>query len=1122
MSRKNDLKRNPTKSKVNVVSKASLALLNPAYAMGLDYADPLEESSTSSRQSPKYSHSNKFVNHTPELAAFAISETNQQENDAWERGFGVMAPVDMQRKSSNNSVFEDDEQAPRRSSHEVSQSSSSTSSRSLSRLFSRKRSNSKASTVGNKTPVTISSPVWDVPSSAPAHATTFEQAGYTFSQKSHVNNKMESNSTPTSPVDIFAIPLPPSSTTPVLSHSSTSSRQTMLKLRNTLARKSSMPTLRDVRRITATPSNVQARAQQAKSILWGDGYNQAEMLALAAARSQKQSPSVLPAHARLPSTSKGTPRIISSVGKGVRKSSYDNSISPSSSNTSIVLTPEVEEDLPSPEISTAPVQQRKIPRKKVKQFQATNAPPLPSLEQMMNVPKTQKYERRRSKSVDAILSPTLLSELPSLVTPEGLFDTSIEVEDQENISPSEARGENGYENAIPQQAQKVNLSNRPTVVGISSPKLVNFSPRLADGSPRSPLSSSLHSPNSQDRSARRRSNRNSGATILGVPRLEAPVVVNVMPPTPDLGSDEYATFSGEIPSPGVRRSLEMSDVYFSGAAEAITQKQQGDKMEDTGVNVEAVSALDAIANVRAATNNNHARTQSDVSDLSDFSTSAASESGTSTTDEPFGFSRSLSMMSMMSNSTINEDAESDRDGSDSSDEEGGSVESAQIISISPSTSFTRAQIVSPKVASLASPRVPNRAPFVTTGGSTSTSSSNASLHSSTNSVQSSASSKSNRDSHRFGTDFASLSSGQSLASVMTENTSIDHSHESNSLSLLKKATQKRISSDLRAPVEIQNMLDSFGVEAQADEDDCDTPRLSDTAFGTQQNSPAPMASSVFPSTRPLNVRKASSTANDSNESPRNLAHSSPDKESPVRMSSNQISPSGGQNLTPGYSPTPMRPYPRAQNSSSPHLELDLSLPLDLHGIGLGFDVEEDKPKKRGCKSGKQSTSSKRDSNRPKLPTKSRARQSIDLKAPLHSQPKTPPSNGKLLASAMERDSAMGLGLDFGLEGFTTEQDPHKFNSDENENLSNDVANSLGLTFEEHTLLSNAAQRSNHQRVSILRSSAAGKSLRSVASNDTLHASSRRPGTGDSTCSSATLRASTFDVDRRQGDIGFAL
>ncbi|MCO5566180.1 hypothetical protein L7F22_019856 [Adiantum nelumboides] len=1111
MSRKNDLKRSQTKSKVNVVSKASLALLNPAYAMGIEYAYPLEESSTSSRQSPKQSHSN----HTPELAAFTLPEIHRDENDAWERGYGVMAAVDMQRKTSNNSVFEDDEQvsAFRQPSYENSQTSGSSSSRSLSRLFGRKRSNSKASTVGNKTPVTISSPVWDVPSSAPAHVTTFEQAGFAFSQKPHSSHKIESNSTPTSPVDIFAIPLPPSSTTPVLSNSS--SRQTMLKLRNTLARKSSMPSLRDVRRITGTPNTVQARAQQAKSILWGDGYNQAEMLALAAARSQKQSSSDVPAHARLPSASKTTARIISSVGKGVRKSSYDNSVSPSSSTASIVLTPEIEEEIPSPEFNMAPVPQRKVPRKKVKQFQVTNAPPLPSLEQLMNVPKTQKNERRRSKSVDAILSPTLFSELPSLVTPEGLFDTTIEDEDQENISPAQDnQEENSYDSAIPQQAQKINLSNRPTVVGISSPKLVNFSPRMADSSPRSPLAASLYSPNSQDRSARRRSNRNSGATILGVPRLEAPVVVNVMPPTPDLGADEYATFNGEIPSPGVRRSLEMSDIYFPGVTEAVTQKESSDKSAEEGGHVESESALDAIAKVHSATagNNNHARTQSTISDLSDFSTSAASESGTSTTDEPFGFSRSLSTMSMISNSTLNEDAESDRDGSDSSDEEGGSVESAQIMCVSPSTSFTRAQFVSPKVASLASPRVPNRAVPASAEGLNSTFFSIASLHSKSNSVQSSASSKSNRDSQRFADSLASLSSGQSLASVMTANTSIDHSQGSTSLSLLKKATQKRISGDLSAPVEIQYMLDSFGVDAQPDEDDCDTPRLSDNVFGIQQSSPAPMASSVFPSTRPLNVRKTSSTVNNSIESPPTLANTSPIKESPVR----QISPSGGQNLTPGYSPTPMRPYPRAQNSSSPHLELDLSLPLDLHGIGLGFDVEEDKPKKRGGKSGKHSSSSKRDSHRPKLPTKSRARQSVDLNAPVNVHPKTPPSSGKLLASAMDRDSAMGLGLDFGLEGFKTVVDDRDCSA---------AADALGLTFEEHTLLSNAAKRSSNQRVSMLRSSQAGKTLRSVASNDTLHAP-RRPGTGDSTCSSSTLRASTFDTnnDQRQnvGNIGFAL
>lgn len=1133
-SQRAGLQRSTTRSKVNVVSKASLALLNPAYAMGIDSAWTEEDETawrshnnasqpshgtTAMPTAGLYDHDHTF-SPTPELAAFKMDvASTDAAADAWGSAFGVMAP-EMQRKTSGGSVFEDDElgelkEAVGRSTRRIGAATAHGSNgRALSRLFTWKRSNK-----ATKSPhVSISSPRWETPSSAPAHVTTFEQAGYALPPAAPMDAAMlGSNSVPSTPLDAFITPSPDKPVTPIL--------------RN-LNRKSSMPSLRGARQVTCSPLTLQqpySSAPRTRSIYWQDGYGEEDDAGQGqqARMPSQTASSSIPAHARIGGRSSSR---ISSVGKGARKSSYDSIMPSSTSSASIVLTPEAQEQ-PAP---------RRSPRKKSKRFEpwgAPNVPPLPSLAELQSAHERKATEnreedsfdsaasvratRRRSKSVDAISRPpAAFVGLPSLFTPEGLFDTSIEEEQSEpananralNCFVGQSRPYDRDEAEITlagRQAQRVNLANRPVVIGVSSPKLVNFSPRLVQMSPSplSPLS--------------RQEKRGSGTSS----RLAAPVVVNVMPPTPDLSAQEHAMFDGELASPGVRRSLEMSNVYFDAQRSAMVEKKEdGSEVDVTALDVIANSLSTSIANLPQtydkqsvsseprAEGVGHAarqRTQSTVSDFSDFDSSAASESGASATYEPFGFARSLSMMSLSSESETSDDGNA----SDSSDEVG-SVEQARIVSVSSSiSSFSKAQLVSPRAGSLGSPRCPAKGtPKENIASSFSTVSSLQSPQSGKSAPQSSASSHSSkRNSARFGS-MPSLTSGQSLASVMTTSTSIlDFGSETHHG--MNKRTSKQIGksgSDLRAPVEIQSILDSMGVSV-GDEDDCDTPRLSD-GFN------APMAS-IQP-TRPLNVRKTT------NETAKEIA-------SPPNRTT-QLSPKSAAQTssTPGLSPTPMRPYPRAQNSSSPHLELDLSLPLDLHGIGLGFEIDDDKPKRRGKNS--------KPNARPKVPTKSRQRHSVQQQAERQSQklnaadvqqPKTPPVSGRLLASAMEGDSAMGLGLDLGLEGFTQEVErvrnlaPSQADPKQRCALDADTSavDAVRQSKEEHQLLGKAS--SNSQRVNaMLRSS---KALRSASSDAPRYLRSTptdvRPSSSDSNCSTSTVRPSFHQQETPQhGEVGFAL
>jgi hypothetical protein len=215
--------------KVNVVSKASLAMLNPAYAMGIE-AGPSwyeEEGKRSAEEragrgqlwlseghSPTMSPT-EFTSQmqqssswnsdlTPELEAFLLSgdaEYSLQSSDAEEVGSDVSSrggalgvrfdSTSMQRKASNESVFEDDEQIAS-SRKKSSTTTASGSSSSLSKFFSWKRPTKGKNYLS-------SSSTWEVPSSAPPYIQTFQQAA-SYSSNAGVGT----SSMPTTPIDAFA------------------------------------------------------------------------------------------------------------------------------------------------------------------------------------------------------------------------------------------------------------------------------------------------------------------------------------------------------------------------------------------------------------------------------------------------------------------------------------------------------------------------------------------------------------------------------------------------------------------------------------------------------------------------------------------------------------------------------------------------------------------------------------------------------------------------------------------------------------------------------------------------------------------------------------------------------
>lgn len=781
---------------------------------------------------------------TPELEAFTSSEAGYEPRSDVSEGASALGitleAATMERKASNESVFEDDEPVPnkRRPGPTINTAGGNmTSNSSLSRFFSWKRTNK------GKPATTLPPAPWEVPHSAPPQIETFDLLS--LGPPAAFQGAGGACSLPNTPVDGYMV-LPPS--------------------KKAVARKSSMPSLRDIRRATTSPL--------AKDVPLPD-------VATAVApfywRSNETptTPVLAPCTPTLPSTpsdlaggGRATPRMasrISSVGRGAaRKSTVD-----------ILM----------------PVVAIKSPKKK-KRFDPWRSPDMPPLPLHSSFSQTAVGEeqhsrgapftaarqtRRRSRSVGA---PPTLSMFGTPPLPSPVLESEEAVEDV---------------GAEQDQVRRVKRG----IIGRSSPKLfVRASPMMG--------------------TTAMAKGRNRDGPQIDASQAPA-VVVNVMPPTPDLGAEAHETFEGRNASPGVRRSLNEAQMSSLVEGHEYLSKEHDnvlelDKEDDSFLPYATGQSFGAV----------HRRSQSTVSDLSDFSTSTVSED-TDGVDEPFGFTRSLSSTSLSSEESSD---------SDLSEEEG--LQSATIMSASSAvSSYGRAQLVSPRSCDFAC--------WSSSGSSTS------SGLASTSESDSLTSFANRRNSKRF-SGLPSLSSGQSLASVMTTSTSIlDFGSDSAHVCAFKKSSKGGDFSDLSSPVELQG---------QMDEGDCDTPRLSGGCNATM--------ASVTHTTQPLMVRKHSSPAT---------------KDAGV------------------LSPISPRPYPRAHNATSPHLELDLSLPLDLHEIGLGFELN-DPPKKR---------------EKPKVPQKSRARNSTAAGV---GEPKTPPNSNRLLSSVMQdewRRESFGLGLGLGLD-----------------------------------------------------------------------------------------------------------
>lgn len=988
--------------KIYEVSKASLAMLNPAYAMGIDF---------DMNDSMRYLHSDPHANlpseicnqeytPTPELAAFAVEE---ETPNALGLGIGPTS-VDMQRKFSSESVFEDDEDAyiasqeksknkPQRVSQR--QGSGTPNGSSISRFFSWKRG--KATKPNNTTMG------WDEPASAPPMMMTFEDA---FQRQNHPSYS-GSTSVPTTPVGApIQLQNPP---------------------KRFLGRKGSVPTLREVRKATCSPviqqqhlSMLQQRNMSNRQVYEYEDSNYGP----------PQSPTVKPvalAHRR-----------VTSVGRGTRKSSYDN-------HPGISFLPTERTETQSPR-SQAPPKRHSKKKRNHEPWRNVEVPPLPTHSPFFSSPPAQALPplpteekgsierpamRRRSKSVGA---PASSCDPPLYTTSFSAQDTHFQIPElkistslgEEDENPS-SDGHASSEEASSHQAQRVNLSNRAVVVGYSSPKFVNFSPSLPHTTNMVLPSScdTLHPSTSAGKDFETNEKRSSSASTIRASDLDdsslsAPIV-NVMPPTPDLGGADEGKFQS------TSACLDPQEKAHEGCSSDRDSPSDEQLDEEKTANVESkwrdscrfssiANGLGLLSNEQpestslpyadAETTEQKRYTGYTTSDASEICDSPASfgRASTAADDEPFGFARSLSSMSLTSDSDesslATDDIEHDVDADD--------LESAQIVTISPSTKYSRPQIISSPNSMLKSPPTsqgndilmsPPRSQYSLPYGQTPSSLPELVSSSSESSVGSSSRQSSERTSGRF-SRMPTLSSGQSLASIMTTSTSIldfgsEYIHESqggsegqvpSTASEKANPTHNNSMGYLHSPMELQSIIDSM--KAGLDGDDCDTPRLS-SGFS------APMATSGVQETKPLNITKNFPTipARDDLQNP--MA---------AMMEKSYTSPGC---LPANPSTTPMRAHPRAQSATSPHLELDLSLPLDLHDIGslLKSDTRSGS-KTHGLKT-KEAASHQ---SKPRLPTKSRQRRSVTTSSV---QPKTPPNGARLMASALQHDQTMGLGLDFG-------------------------------------------------------------------------------------------------------------
>jgi hypothetical protein len=810
---------------VNVVSKASLAMLNPAHAMGIEagpsWYEEKQRLAAGASPSPTISPSGSFaidspwaMESTPELEAFTSQE---QESEKGGLGLILGAPA-MQRKISSESVFEDDEPAYRR---RPTINPSSAGSSTLSRLFTRKKPTPKGKPSGPSTPQMS----WDVPHSAPPHMLSFD-----LSSPADTNSSL-----PRTPADAFITPLPTSISAPLTSGI----------LKPPMSRKSSMPTLRDIRKATGSPLTVDiplSHLDAADSFYWRSESPITPTLFTPSSSTSSNLSSKSFTATRSNSR-------ISSMGRGAARKSSMESVP-----TILIRAPKIKQ------------QQRYDP------WDSQNMPPMPSHPSVASLIAEEKREeqkaslstRRRSRSVDAL--------------PSGFYT---------------GRGPIERSDSSQSQVSQAIRRSHGAVVGTASPKLL---------AKMSPAFLNIQSPE-----------RNSN--LLKV--VESPVVVNIMPPTPDLSSIEQETFEGAAASPSVRRSRSETEIAALIEGQQASNSMHWQREEQEEEDSDEETFLPYATGERFDD-------RSDSSSVNESPISVASRATSFDEDDAFGFARSMSTMSLSSDTSVD---------SDMSEEGSASVEDAKILSASSTmSSFSRALLVSPRLGGEFSG-------WSSQGGSSS-SSEISSLASSTFSPSPpSATSKSSKRSSKRLSGMPSLSSGQSLASLMTISSSIlDYGAE--------YIFPNDQTSNLSSPVELQGQMDG---------EDCLTPRLSDGFHSTN-------------TTKPLVVRK------------NNQQKTQSDYHNGV------------------LSPISPRPYPRAHNATSPHLELDLSLPLDLHEIGLGF-ITDEVPKRRG-------------GDKPRVPSKSRARHTNAA------EPKTPPTTTRRLSNIIkqERDNeTFGLGLGLGLE-----------------------------------------------------------------------------------------------------------
>lgn len=889
-------RRNNTR-KINVVSKASLAMLNPAYAMGIEagltwyeaHESDLNEqealaspslSASGSSQLGIESSSQWTMEPTPELEAFNES----YEEDREEGGLGLIlnAPT-MERKPSNESVFEDDD-LPIPSKRPIIAPINTSNPKSLSRLFTWKRT-----TKGGKLSSSPLSAPWEVPQSAPSHITSFDLNCH------EAPSPIEATySLPTTPLDNFTVPLPFSS------------------IKKVLARKSSMPTLRDVRKASGSPLVNQKSFSPIETTVAPPFYWRPDAPRTPTLSTGHTFPSNTPSSS---TTSKATPTRnntrISSMGRGAaRKSTVEAAMTPSI----MIKAPKKKqrsdpwdlENMPPMPTSIHPsvaslIEQEKQDEK-IEEEERQTCPkstyPATSSE-ATSLPSIAIYSaRRRSRSVDA---------LPTSFT----FNSGFSLADDHSWTQSTESEVETY------QAIRFNVAGEGRgIIGTASPKLL---PK------KSPAMSSCLSPQRP-------------SLLLQV--VESPVVVNVMPPTPDLGAIEQETFQGAAASPSVRRSRSENEIktLMEGYADLKYQTSQVSVLK--GLDLEEGQDSDDESSLPYASGERfdeplHRRSQSTVSEMSDSDSSMVSEFTDGNGEEPFGFARSMSSMSLSSEASLD---------SEMSDEGVACVSSAKIMSASSTvSSFSRPHLVS-------SPRIRDFSSWSSQSGS-----SNSGDTSMTSIASSTFSSK--RSSKRL-SGLPSLSSGQSLASVMTTSSSILDC----GADLVRRGGEK---SNLSSPVELQG---------QIEDGDCDTPRLSDGLFTTIATT------TTTNTTKPLIVRKANGSQT------RQIDYQQQGIYSPIS-----------------------RPFPRAHNATSPHLELDLSLPLDLHEIGLGFSEIDEVPKKR---------------EKPRVPLKSRARTTAAVQKGT-GEPKTPPTTTRLLSSVMKEEQdneTFGLGLGLGLDSALQLQD----------------------------------------------------------------------------------------------------